>query len=93
MDFIDGLPRSDNQTSIMVVVDRMSKSAHLLPLSHPYTTRSVAEKFIKSIVKLHGIPRTIVNDRDPVFVRVFLAGLVVFLGYKSANVFSLSHRK
>lgn len=63
MDFVDGLPRSDNHTSIMVVVDRLTKSAHLIPLSHPYTA--------KSIVKLHGIPKSIVSDRDPIFVSTF----------------------
>ena len=63
MDFVDGLPRSDNHTSIMVGVDRLTKSAHLIPLSHPYTA--------KSIVKLHGIPKSIVSDRDRIFVSTF----------------------
>ncbi|CAA7054270.1 unnamed protein product [Microthlaspi erraticum] len=71
MDFIDGLPRSDNHTSLLVVVDRLTKYAHLVPLAHPYTARSVASKFIEFIVKLHGIPKSIVSDRDPVFVCSF----------------------
>lgn len=71
MDFVDGLPTSNHHTSIMVVVDRLSKSAHLVPLAHPYTSRSVAAKFIEFIVKLHGIPRSIVSDRDPVFISAF----------------------
>lgn len=70
MDFIDGLPRSDNHTSIMVV-DRLSKSAHMIPLAHPYTAKSVASKFVDNIVKLHGIPNSIVSDRDPFFVSSF----------------------
>ncbi|CAL9242305.1 unnamed protein product [Arabidopsis halleri] len=71
MDFVDGLPRSDGNTTIMVVVDRLSKSAHLVPLSHPYTAKKVAAKFMDAIVKLHGMPRSIVSDRDPVFVSLF----------------------
>ncbi|CAL9217877.1 unnamed protein product [Arabidopsis halleri] len=62
MDFVDGLPRSDGNTTIMVVVDRLSKSSHLVPLSHPYTAKKVAAKFVDAIVKLHGMPRSIVTD-------------------------------
>lgn len=62
MDFVDGLPRSDHHTSIMVVVDRLSKAAHLIPLAHPYTAKLVAAKFIDAVVKHHGIPRSILSD-------------------------------
>lgn len=71
MDFVDGLPRSDNHTSITVVVDRLSKAAHLVPMAHPYTARLVASKFIDAVVKHHGVPRSIVSDRDPIFVSTF----------------------
>lgn len=71
MDFIDGLPRSDSHTSIMVVVDKLTKTAHLIPLSHPYSAKSVASKFINFVVRLHGIPNSIVSDRDPIFVSSF----------------------
>lgn len=71
MDFVDGLPRSDNHTSIMVVVDRLTKAAHLIPLAHPYTAKSVAAKFLEFVVKLHGLPKSIVSDRDPIFVCTF----------------------
>lgn len=71
MDFVDGLPRSGAFTSIMVVVDRLSKSAHLIPLSHPYTASIVATQFVANIVKLHGLPRTILSDRDPIFLSHF----------------------
>ena len=71
MDFVDGLPRSGSLTSIMVFVNRLSKSAHLIPLSHPYTASIVATQFIANIVKLHGPPRTILSDRDPIFLSHF----------------------
>lgn len=71
MDFIDGLPRSDGNTALMVVVDRLIKSAHLISLSHPYTARTVANKFVENILKLHGIPRSNVSDRDRIFISLF----------------------
>jgi len=71
MDFIDGLPPSAGKTTILVVVDRLSKSAHFLALAHPYTAKMVAEIFITGIVKLHGMPQSIVSDRDPVFISHF----------------------
>lgn len=71
MDFIDGLPKSHNWTSIMVVVDRLSKYAHFLPLKHPYTAQSVAQQFTKEIIRLHGLPVNIISDRDPIFCSNF----------------------
>jgi hypothetical protein len=71
LDFIERLPASQGQDTIMVVVDRLSKSAHFLPLKHPFTTKSVAEKFVAGVIELHGMPRTIVSDQDPVFVSHF----------------------
>lgn len=67
MDFVDGLPSSNKYTTIMVVVDRLSKSTHLIPLSHPYTALTVAKRFVDCIVRLHGIPRSILSDRNPAF--------------------------
>ncbi|KAA0065905.1 transposon Tf2-1 polyprotein isoform X1 [Cucumis melo var. makuwa] len=69
MDFIDGLPKSAGYEVIFVVVDRMSKYAHFISLKHPYTAKSVAEVFVKEVVRLHGYSRSIVSSRDRVFVR------------------------
>jgi len=71
MDFIDGLPPSVGKTSILCCCGRLSKLAHFLALSHPYTAKLVAETFIAGIVKLHGMPQSIVSDWDPVFISYF----------------------
>ena len=67
MDFIEGLPKVGGKSVILTVIDRFSKYAHFIALSHPYTTTMVARAFFDGIVWLHGFPSSIVSDRDPVF--------------------------
>jgi hypothetical protein len=67
MDFIEGFPKVGGKSVILTVVDRFSKFAHLILLSHPYLASSVAKAFFDNIVRLHGLPCSIVSDRDPVF--------------------------
>lgn len=57
MDFIAGLPKSDDFLVIMVAVDRFTKYAHFLWIKHPFTPASIAQVFFNNIVKLHGFPR------------------------------------
>ncbi|GKE22498.1 retrotransposable element Tf2 [Tanacetum coccineum] len=71
MDFIDGLPMSKGRTVIMVIVDRLSKYSHFVPLTHPYTAIQVAQSFLDIIYRLHGLPKIIVSDRDAVFMSRF----------------------
>eukprot|EP00253_Pinus_taeda_P017743 PITA_17743 len=71
MDFITGLPKSGNKSVIMVVVDRLSKYAHFCALPQPFTPTLVAQTFMDQIFKLHGMPTSIVSDRDPIFTSNF----------------------
>lgn len=71
MDFIEGLPKSDGMDIILVVVDRLRKYAHFIPLKDSFNACLVAELFIKEVVRLHGIPKSIVSDHDKVFVSNF----------------------
>lgn len=80
MDFIDGLPQSQGYTVIMVVVDRLLKYSHFIPLKHPYTALTVAKAFVREILRLHGVPPSIVNDRDRVFLSSFWKSLFQLQG-------------
>lgn len=80
MDFIEGLPSSNGYTSIMVVVDRLTKYAHFVALKHPFTAIIVAKAFIPNVVRLDGIPTSIVNDRDKVFISSFWRALFQLQG-------------
>jgi hypothetical protein len=71
VDFVEGFPRIGGKSVVLTVVNCFSKYNHFLPLGHPYTAVSLTKVFFDNIVKLHGIPCSIVNDRDPVFTNTF----------------------
>lgn len=71
MDFTTGLPKSLGKDVIFVVVDRLSKYAHFISFSHPFTTIQVAQADLNNVFKIYGWPRSIVSDRDAVFLSHF----------------------
>ncbi|KAH0635853.1 hypothetical protein KY289_035768 [Solanum tuberosum] len=71
IDFITCLPSSKGKTTILTVVDRLTKYSHFIPLPSTFSTQLVAEAFIVGVIRLHGPPRTIVTDRDPRFLHSF----------------------
>ena len=81
MDFIVGLPRSrDGYDSIWVIVDRLTKSAHFLPVKATYSVAKLAKLYVKHIVCLHGVPVSIVSDKGFVFTSRFLQMLQEAMG-------------
>jgi hypothetical protein len=71
MDFIIGLPNSKGKSVIMVIFDRLAKYAHFCALSHPLKASTVATAFMETVQKLHGSPKIIVSDKDPIFTGHF----------------------
>ena len=83
MDFIVGLPTAQKgNDSIWVIMDRLTKSAHFILVQIVYHPLQYIELYIIHIVRLHGIPRSIMSDRDPQFVNRFWEHLHNQLGTK-----------
>jgi IS30 family transposase len=82
LDFVEALPRVGGKSVTLTVVDRFSKYCHFIPLGHSYTAESVAQAFFAEIVRLHGVPQSMVSDRDPVFTSVFWQELMRLIGAK-----------
>ena len=71
LDFITGLPPYHGNSVILVVVDRFSKGIHLGMLPSSHTAHAVASLFMDIVGKIHGLPGSLVSDRDPLFVSKF----------------------
>ncbi|KAL0423480.1 UNVERIFIED_CONTAM: hypothetical protein Sradi_0882800 [Sesamum radiatum] len=65
------LPRSEGKNYILVVVEKLTKYAHFLPLTYPFTLEQVVKVFLNNIYRLHGLPLNIVSDRDKIFTSEF----------------------
>ena len=76
MDFVIGLPQTPRQhDAIWVIVDRLTKSAHFLPINVEDSLEKFARLYVDEIVRLHGVPVSIVSDRDPRFTSRFWPSL------------------
>uniref|UniRef100_A0A151UFK9 Transposon Ty3-I Gag-Pol polyprotein n=1 Tax=Cajanus cajan TaxID=3821 RepID=A0A151UFK9_CAJCA len=83
MDFVVGLPKTvKNLDAIWVIVDRLTKSAHFIPINIRYPLERLTKLYISEIVRLHGVPTSIVSDRDPRFTSRFWESLHKALGTK-----------
>ncbi|XP_019261472.1 PREDICTED: uncharacterized protein LOC109239372 [Nicotiana attenuata] len=94
MDFITGLPRSYRKfDSVWVIVNRLTKSAHFLPVRSSYTSEDYARLYIKEIVRLHGVPISIISDREAQFTTYFWRSFQKGLGTQMAPYEALCGRK
>ena len=81
MDFVTGLPRTQRQhDAIWVIVDRLTKSAHFLSVNVEDSLEKLAQLYVDEIVRLHGVPISIVSNRDPRFTSRFWPSLQTALG-------------
>jgi hypothetical protein len=93
MDFIVGLPRTTKgYDSIWVIVDRLTKISHFLPVKTDHPVTVYAQLYIARILSLHGVPKTIVSDRGPQFVAKFWEALHKSLGTKLLHSRHIIHK-
>ena len=85
---MEGLSKSGGKDVVMVVVDRLTKYSHFIPLTHPFTVSTVAAAYMDNLFKLHGNPMTIVRDRGQLLQVSFGRN---FLGYKELSYTFLLH--
>ena len=83
MDFVCGLPKTPRKKDVIwVIIDRLTKSAHFLPIRWGISLEYLAKEYVNEIVRLHGVPVSIVSDRDPRFTSRFWMSLHKALGTK-----------
>jgi hypothetical protein len=71
MDFIERLQPSNKYSIILMVIDRLTKYAHFISITHPYTTSRVTLVFAQNVIELYRLPENIVLDRDYIFTSRF----------------------
>ena len=83
MDFVVGLPKTTNgHDAVWMIVNRLTKSAHFLPIKITYSLEQLADLYVKEIVRLHGVPRSIILDRDSRFTLAFWRSVQRAMGTK-----------
>jgi hypothetical protein len=81
-------PKSKGKSVIIVIVDRLTKYTHFCALSHPFKASTVATTFMETVQKLHGNPKILVSDRDPIFTGHFWTALFSCLDTQLAHISS-----
>ena len=82
MDFVVGLPKTMGKyDSIWVIVDRLSMSTHLIPVKETYNAKKLARLYISKVVRLHGVPLSIISDRGTQFTSKFWGTLHAEIRY------------
>jgi hypothetical protein len=90
MDFIIDLPRTTKQLDfIMVVVEKLTKSTHFIPVKSMHNATNIVYIFMSEVVRIHGVAKTIVSDRDSKFTLNFWKGL--FKGFGTNQNFSTTY--
>jgi hypothetical protein len=83
MDFAIDLPHSPHgKDAIWVIIDRLTKVAHFIPMKHTSSVADLVPLYIKEVVRLHGVPKSIVLDRDSKFASKFWQSLHNAMGTK-----------
>ena len=90
LDFVTGLPPSDGNTTILMVVDRFSKGAHFIPLPKLPSAKETAQLMVQHVCRIHGLPVEIVSDRGPQFSSKFWKVFCTLIG-SSASLSSGFH--
>ena len=83
LDWITDLPPSNYHDAILVVVDRLTKQALFIPTTKSLPASDVASLFLQHVVRVHGIPESIVSDRDPIFTSHFWGRLLDLMQMKA----------
>jgi hypothetical protein len=90
MDFMMGFPRKGKlHYSIMVVVDKLTKDTHFIPLKTTHKAANVADIFMKEVARFHGIPKKLMSNRDPKFTSNLWKGF--FKGFRMKLNFSTTY--
>ena len=83
MDFVSGLSKSSRKKDVIwVILDQVTQSAHFIPTCSDFSLEKLAEIYVSEIVRLHGVPISIISNRDPKFTSRFLSKLHYALGTK-----------
>jgi hypothetical protein len=90
LDYLTHLPESSGFNNVLIVVDHLTQMAHFLPCTETVTSEETATLFLPGVYRLHGLPRVLINDRDPKFVTRFWHTLWLRLGTR-LNMSSSRH--